>query len=72
MFMELSKHEGADFDKHYMMHMVEDHEKDVALVEKWSKMAQDPEVKKWCEDSLPVLKEHLKMAKEVNDSVNKK
>ena len=71
-FMEMSKLQGDDFDKHYAKMMAEDHDKAVALVEKFSKMAQDAEVKKWCEESLPVLREHQKMAKDLNDTVNKK
>lgn len=72
MFMELSKLQGEAFDREYMKMMVDDHEKDVAMVEEFAKKATDPEIKKFCEDTLPTLREHLKMAKEVSDLVNKK
>src|SRR5262249_33977085 len=72
MFMELSKLQGEAFDREDMKMMVDDHEKDVAMVEEFAKKATDPEIKKFCEDTLPTLREHLKMAKEVSDLVNKK
>jgi putative membrane protein len=72
MFDEMSKLQGDEFDRHYMKMMVEDHEKDVPMVENYAKMAMDPEIKKFCEETLPTLREHLKLAKEVNDLVNKK
>jgi putative membrane protein len=72
MFMGLSKLQGDEFDRHYMRMMVEDHEKDVAEIADFAKKAMDPEIKKWCEDVLPIVREHLKMAKEINDVVNKK
>jgi putative membrane protein len=72
MFMDLSKLQGEAFDQHYMKMMVEDHEKDVSMVEDYAKKATDPAIKKFCEDTLPTLREHLKMAKEVNEMVNKK
>jgi len=54
---------GAEFDKAYMQHMVEDHEQDVAEFEKASTSAQDSDVKAWAAKTLPTLKEHLRLAK---------
>lgn len=54
---------GADFDKAYMTHMVEDHEKDVAEFDKASTSANDADVKGWAGKTLPTLKEHLEQAK---------
>lgn len=71
MYMDLSKLQGDAFDRQYMKMMVEDHEKDVAMVEEFEKKAMDPQIKKFCEDVLPTLREHLKLAKELNDLVNK-
>src|SRR5262245_49856558 len=71
MFMDLSKLQGDEFDRHYMKMMVENHEKSVVLLDKFSKMGMDPEVKKFCEEILPTVKEHLTMAKEINETVNK-
>ncbi len=65
----LSKLKGEDFDKAYMKHMVQDHEKDVASFEKESKDGADDEVKAFAAKTLPTLKEHLTMAKKVADQV---
>jgi putative membrane protein len=61
----LSKLSGADFDRHYMMMMVEDHNKDVAAFDRESKSGKDPDVKAWAAKTLPTLKEHQTMAKDV-------
>lgn len=57
---------GAEFDKAYMHHMVEDHEKDVSEFEKASTGAQDADIKGWAGKTLPTLQEHLKLSKEVS------
>ena len=56
---------GAEFDKAYMKHMVEDHEKVVADFEKASMFATDSDLKAWATRTLPTLKEHLALAKSV-------
>ncbi|HEX7832309.1 MAG TPA: DUF4142 domain-containing protein [Thermoanaerobaculia bacterium] len=56
---------GAEFDKAYMTHMVEDHDKDVAEFDKASTSAQDGDVKTWAGKTLPTLKEHQTLAKDI-------
>ncbi len=56
---------GAEFDKAYMKHMVEDHEKDVAEFDKASTSATDADVKGWAGKTLPTLQSHLQNAKDV-------
>jgi len=68
-FDHLNTLSGADFDKMYMQHMVEDHEKDVAEFEKASTSAQDSDVKGWAGKTLPTLQQHLQLAKDVNGKV---
>ena len=65
----LAKLKGAEFDKAYMQHMVADHAKDVASFRRESKTGTDPDIKAWAEQTLPVLQEHLKQAKQVASSV---
>ena len=60
---------GADFDKAYMKHMVEDHQKAVADFEKASTTAQDSDLKGWAGKILPTLKEHLQLAQTVSSKV---
>jgi putative membrane protein len=62
----LSSKKGAAFDKAYMSDMVKDHEKDVKEFEKASKSVQDPDLKNWASQTLTVIQDHLKMAKEIN------
>jgi len=71
-FNHLAKLSGAEFDRAYMKHMVEDHKEDVALFEKESKDGKDAKVKAFAEETLPTLKEHLKMAQKTCDQVEGK
>ncbi len=64
---KLSKSSGADFDKEYVMAMVEAHEKDVAAFENVSKTAADADVKAFATKTLPTLKMHLEMIKGLAD-----
>lgn len=70
-YTNLSKLNGADFDKAYMKQMVEDHENAVKMLEHQVKISQDPEVKKFAEEMLPKVQAHLKHAKELQETVGK-
>jgi putative membrane protein len=62
---------GADFDKEYLTMLKKDHEKDIAMFEKEANdpgTKEDSDVKKFAQDTLPTLKEHLKM---VEDALGK-
>ena len=61
---KLSKESGKAFDKSYIGDMVTGHEKVVAAFEKEAKDGKDPDLKTWVTNSLPTIKDHLKMAKE--------
>ncbi len=65
LFQKLGKEEGANFDRYYMEAMVKDHEDAVKLFDREAKDGQDEALKKWAEKTLPALKEHLKMARDV-------
>jgi putative membrane protein len=65
----MSKLSGADFDRAYMSEMVKDHTEDVALFERQSTQATDPEVKAFAEKTLPTLREHLQLARETASKV---
>ncbi|MGI8812457.1 MAG: DUF4142 domain-containing protein [Pyrinomonadaceae bacterium] len=58
---KLSKLSGADFDKEYVMAMVEAHKKDVTAFENASKIAGDADVKAFAANTLPTLKMHLEI-----------
>ena len=55
---KVSTQSGAGFDKAYLDVLDTAHKKDIALFEKASKNAKDPEVKAFAEKTLPVLKTH--------------
>jgi len=61
----LEKISGAQFDQAYMSEMVTDHKKDVAEFERESKSAKNPAVKDLAQQTLPVLREHLKQAEQI-------
>jgi putative membrane protein len=62
---------GAEFDKAYIAHMVKDHEKAEAMLNKASKELKDPGLKAFAAKSLPTVQEHLKTARAINDRLSK-
>jgi putative membrane protein len=68
-FDHLSSLSGAEFDKAYMQHMVEDHDKDVAEFDKASTSATDADVKSWAGKTLPTLQSHQQQAKDIAKKV---
>jgi putative membrane protein len=62
---------GAAFDKAYMKQMVEDHRKTIALFEKEAASGKDSHVKQFAQATLPTLREHLKMAEELQSRTDK-
>lgn len=67
----LTKLQGAAFDKAYMALMVKAHLQAVALFQQEAKDGQDPDVKAWAAKILPALQEHLKTASSINATVNR-
>lgn len=59
---KLDKLTGADFDQQYAKDMLEDHVTDLNKFQKASEKIQDPQVKQYAEDTLPVLQKHLEHA----------
>lgn len=59
MIDKLSAKSGAEFDTAYVKMMVKDHEKDIAEFEKADKEVSNADLKKFIEDSVPVMKDHL-------------
>ncbi|WP_069658813.1 DUF4142 domain-containing protein [Arcticibacter eurypsychrophilus] len=67
---EMKKMKGADFDKHYMSMMTDDHKEDINLFEKASKNAPDADLKAFATKTLPVLSTHLDSAKAIKDAID--
>jgi putative membrane protein len=63
--------EVKNFDQEYMKHMVESHTKGVELFTKASKECKNAQLKAFAEKTLPTVKEHLELAKNLNEQLNK-
>jgi putative membrane protein len=59
----------SDFDRDYMKHMVEAHQKDVKAFEAAAKNAKDVELKAFAANTLPTLQQHLQLAQSTYDAV---
>jgi putative membrane protein len=60
---KLSSLSGDAFDKAFAKDAVKDHEKDIKLFKKEAENATNPGIKEFASSTLPVLQEHLSMAK---------
>jgi putative membrane protein len=67
----LQKLESAkDFDRAYMDLMVKDHQEALKLVQNAAKSAKDGDIKAAAAKKVPVVEEHLKMAREISSSLS--
>ncbi|OQP65619.1 DUF4142 domain-containing protein [Niastella populi] len=66
---DLSKKNGAEFDKAYMKAMVNGHEEVVSDFEKAAQNDIDPAVKTFAAQKLPILRMHLDSAKAINKAL---
>ncbi|HEV7800417.1 MAG TPA: DUF4142 domain-containing protein [Burkholderiales bacterium] len=69
---KMSKLTGDKFDREYAENMVKDHEKDVSAFEKQAKKGDSEELKQFAAKTLPILQEHLKMARAMKAAAKKK
>jgi putative membrane protein len=63
---KLSKLSGEKFDREYMKHMVDDHNKDAKEFRHAAKSARDADLKQFAQETLPTVEEHLSMAKNMH------
>lgn len=66
---QINKYKGADFDKHYMEMMVDDHKEDIDLFSKKAKDQKDTTFKAFASKTLPVLNMHLDSAKAIKKDI---
>jgi putative membrane protein len=69
MAKKLASLSGSELDKAYAEGQVKDHEAAVALFERQAKDGKDEDLKSWAKKTLPHLKQHLKMARELHKKV---
>ena len=67
---KLSKLSGAEFDKAYMADMVKDHKHDISEFEHEARTGRDLSIKQFAQETLPTLREHLKMAETTERSIS--
>ena len=62
---------GAEFDKEYLEDMISDHESAMALFGKQSAMGKDARIQAFADKTLPALRDHLKMARDLRAKITK-
>jgi putative membrane protein len=62
---KLEKLDGQAFDRAFVKQVVQDHEKDIKYFEKQQGSLEDPQLKSFAQQTVPVLQEHLQMAQQV-------
>jgi putative membrane protein len=65
----LEKLNGAAFDRAFVDAQVKDHQKDVKFYQDEGSRLQDPQLKSFAQQTLPVLQEHLQMAERAESQV---
>jgi len=65
----LSKLEGSAFDREYARCMVEGHEKALNMYVNWADKAKDTELSTQIKQTIPTLKEHLQMARDLSNKL---
>jgi putative membrane protein len=66
---EISGKSGKNFDRSYMNEMVGDHDRTLKALQDASTNAKDADIKNWASKTLPIVQEHLRMAKETQKKV---
>jgi putative membrane protein len=67
---KMEKMSGAAFDKAYVNAMVKAHEKDIADFQKADKEAKNEDLKKFIENAIPTMQEHLDMIRKFSQAKN--
>jgi putative membrane protein len=56
---------GKAFDREYMKAMIADHVKDISEFQRAANQASNADIRQFASEALPVLQEHLKLAREI-------
>jgi putative membrane protein len=67
----LAKLTGPQFDKSYIQGAVTEHRKANSLFEKEAKSGQNPELKTFASNTLPMIQRHLQMAQDISAQIGK-
>lgn len=55
---------GQDFDRRYLNLVVQDHQEETSAFAKQAKSGDDTDIRNWAAKTLPMIKQHLAMAKD--------
>lgn len=66
---DMAEKKGDDFDKAYINRMIDDHQKAIDLFQKEANNGNDPDLKMWAGNKVPVLQAHLDKAKSIKDGL---
>jgi putative membrane protein len=62
---QLRKLKGAGFDKRFVQHEIQDHQRVLAAFKREAEHGQNPDVKAYAQKLLPTIEEHLHKAQEI-------
>jgi putative membrane protein len=65
----LAKLNGQAFDRAFVQAQVEDHRKDIQYLQQQAQAVQDPNLKSFIQQTLPVMQQHLQMAEQIENQV---
>ncbi|OWK34772.1 DUF4142 domain-containing protein [Fimbriiglobus ruber] len=68
---QFANYKGNNFDREFVDAMVKDHEHDIAAFRRASKEAKNDQLRTFATKTLPTLEEHLRIAKELQNTVKK-
>lgn len=69
---DLIKKHGVEFDRSYITLMVKDHKEDIDEFEKAAKNANDPEIRAFAQNTLPMLHHHLDSAQSLDKKIGRR
>lgn len=68
--MDLAHERGAGFDREFLDHMASGHRDAVAFLNAYREKTQDPDIRAFIDETLPVIKEHQRTANVLLDRKN--
>lgn len=66
---ELQSLSGEQFDRQFVSHIIDEHQKTINRYENQAQQASNPQVKQYAQNQLPVLRDHLERAKDLQQQV---
>jgi putative membrane protein len=70
-YERMSKLSGAEFDRAFVHHMVQDHRKDLQMFRQKAERADNDRVRQFAQSKLPVLEQHYQQAQQLQQIVGR-